>query len=96
VCARRNRPPPILSPIRKLAVAVTDNGLLAPELAAGIARVKSAESIGVGPALLNGQGLRAHAITAELLARAPRRSATRRTRRRKYNFSQTCRAVARK
>jgi hypothetical protein len=30
--------------LRTLAVAATDNGLLAPELAAGIARVKSAKS----------------------------------------------------
>jgi hypothetical protein len=36
-----------MSAIRKLAVEATDNGLLAPELAAGIARVKSAKSIGV-------------------------------------------------
>ena len=33
--------------VRKLAVEATDNGLLAPELAAGIQRVKSAKSIGV-------------------------------------------------
>ena len=31
-------------PIRKPAAATTDNGPLAPELAAGIARVKSAKS----------------------------------------------------
>ena len=31
-------------PFRKLAVEATDNGLLTPELAAGIARVKSAKS----------------------------------------------------
>src|SRR6202163_1405367 len=36
-----------MSAIRKLAVEATDNGLLAPELAAGIARVKSAKSIGI-------------------------------------------------
>lgn len=36
-----------MSAIRKLAVKATDNGLLAPELAAGIQRVKSAKSIGV-------------------------------------------------
>jgi len=36
-----------MSAIRKLAVEATDNGLLAPELAAGIQRVKSAKSIGV-------------------------------------------------
>jgi len=35
-------------PIRTLAVAATDHGLLAPELAAGIARPKSAKSISVG------------------------------------------------
>jgi hypothetical protein len=34
-----------MSAIRKLAVEATDNGLLAPELAAGIQRVKSAKSI---------------------------------------------------
>src|SRR5579862_8863639 len=36
-----------MSAIRKLAVEATDNGLLPPEIAAGIARVKSAKSIGV-------------------------------------------------
>ena len=36
-----------MSAIRKLAVEATDNGLLAPELAAGIARVESAQSVGV-------------------------------------------------
>src|SRR5450755_2988559 len=36
-----------MSAIRKLAVEATDNGLLAPEIAAGIQRVKSAKSIGV-------------------------------------------------
>jgi hypothetical protein len=35
-----------MSAIRKLAAPATDNGLPAPELAAGIARVKSAKSIG--------------------------------------------------
>jgi hypothetical protein len=39
--------PGIASPIRPLPVAATGNGVLAPELAAGIARVKSAKSIGV-------------------------------------------------
>ena len=34
-----------MSAIRKLAVEASDNGLLAPELAAGIARVKSAKSV---------------------------------------------------
>jgi hypothetical protein len=37
-----------MSAIRKLTVAATDNGLSAPELAAGIARGKRAKSIGVG------------------------------------------------
>jgi site-specific recombinase XerC len=36
-----------MSAIRKLACEAADNGLLAPELAAGIARVKSAKSVGV-------------------------------------------------
>src|SRR5258705_7178376 len=36
-----------MSAIRKLAVEASDNGLLAPELAAGIARVKSAKSVGI-------------------------------------------------
>jgi site-specific recombinase XerC len=36
-----------MSAIRKLAVEATDNGLLAPEMAAGIARVKSAKTQGV-------------------------------------------------
>src|SRR5438445_3251559 len=36
-----------ITAVRKLAVEAADNGLLAPELAAGIARVKSAKSIGV-------------------------------------------------
>src|SRR5579864_2091060 len=36
-----------MSAIRKLAAEAADNGLLAPELAAGIARVKSAKSIGI-------------------------------------------------
>ena len=36
-----------MSAIRKLAVEATDNGLLAPELAAGICRVKSVKSQGV-------------------------------------------------
>jgi integrase len=33
--------------IRKLAAEAADNGLLAPELAAGISRVKSAKSVGI-------------------------------------------------
>jgi site-specific recombinase XerC len=36
-----------MSAIRKLAAEAMDNGLLAPDLAAGIQRVKSAKSIGV-------------------------------------------------
>src|SRR5215475_11698456 len=36
-----------LSAIRKLAVEAADNGLLAPDLAAGIARVKGVKTIGV-------------------------------------------------
>ena len=36
-----------MSAIRKLAAEASDNGLIAPELAAGISRVKSAKSVGV-------------------------------------------------
>jgi site-specific recombinase XerC len=36
-----------MSAIRELAVEAADNGLLAPELAAGIGRVKSAKSVGI-------------------------------------------------
>src|ERR1043166_1521882 len=36
-----------MSAIRKFATEATDNGLLAPELAAGISRVKSAKSKGI-------------------------------------------------
>lgn len=36
-----------MSAIRKLAAEAADNGLLAPELAAGIARLKSAKCVGV-------------------------------------------------
>jgi hypothetical protein len=36
-----------LSAIRKLAIEAADNGLLAPELAAGIAHVKGAKSVGI-------------------------------------------------
>jgi site-specific recombinase XerD len=79
-----------MSAIRKLAVEAMDNGLLAPELAAGIARVKSAKSIGVrtgnwlslrqAQALLNApdiatmKGLRDRAIIAVLLGCGLRRS----------------------
>jgi site-specific recombinase XerD len=73
-----------MSAIRKLAVEATDNGLLAPELAAGIQRVKSAKSIGVragnwlslkqaqtllnAPEIATLKGLRDRAIIAVLLA----------------------------
>ena len=79
-----------MSAIRKLAVEATDNGLLAPELAAGIQRVKSAKCIGVragnwlslkqAQTLLNApdistlKGLRDRAIIAVLLGCALRRS----------------------
>ena len=36
-----------MSAIRKLAGEAADNGLLAPELAAGISRVKSVKSVGI-------------------------------------------------
>jgi hypothetical protein len=36
-----------MSAIRKLAAEAADNGLLAPELAAGISRVKSAKCVGI-------------------------------------------------
>ena len=36
-----------MSAIRKLAGEAVDNGLLAPELAAGIARVRSVKSVGI-------------------------------------------------
>jgi hypothetical protein len=36
-----------MSAIRKLAAEATDNGLLAPEMAAGVMRVKSAKTKGV-------------------------------------------------
>jgi site-specific recombinase XerD len=79
-----------MSAIRKLAVEATDNGLLAPELAAGISRVKSAKSIGVragnwlslrqaqalldAPDITTMKGLRDRAIIAMLLGCALRRS----------------------
>src|SRR5216684_3503034 len=79
-----------MSAIRKLAVEAADNGLLAPELAAGIARVKSAKSIGIrvgnwltlrqAQTLLNApdattvKGLRDRAILAVLLGCGLRRS----------------------
>jgi site-specific recombinase XerD len=79
-----------MSAIRKLAAEAADNGLLAPELAAGIARVKSAKSVGIrignwlsarqAQTLLNApdvttlRGLRDRAIIAVLLGCGLRRS----------------------
>jgi site-specific recombinase XerC len=80
----------LMSAIRKLAAEGADNGLLAPVLAAGIARVKSAKSVGIrsgnwlsecqAQSLLNApdtttlQGLRDRAILAVLLGCGLRRS----------------------
>src|SRR6266566_3046048 len=79
-----------MSAIRKLAVEASDNGLLAPELAAGICRVKSVKSQGIrvgnwlslrqAQALLSApdtamvKGLRDRAIIAVLLGCGLRRS----------------------
>lgn len=79
-----------ITAVRKLAAEAADNGLLAPELAVGIARVKSAKSMGVrtgnwlslkqAQALLNApditttKGLRDRAIIAVLLGCGLRRS----------------------
>ncbi len=79
-----------MSAIRKLAAEAADNGLLAPELAAGIARVKSAKTVGVragnwlsarqAQSLLNApdtttlKGLRDRAILAVLFGCGLRRS----------------------
>src|SRR3984893_14615185 len=79
-----------MSAIRKLAAEAADNGLLAPELAAGIARVKSAKTQGIrtgnwlslrqAQALLSApdatttKGLRDRAIIAVLLGCGLRRS----------------------
>jgi site-specific recombinase XerD len=79
-----------MSAVRKLAAEAADNGLLAPELAAGIARVKSAKSVGIrvgnwlslrqAQTLLNTpdpstlKGLRDRAILAVLLGCGLRRS----------------------
>src|SRR6202521_5261790 len=79
-----------MSAIRKLASEAVDNGLIAPEIAAGIARIKSAKSTGVrvgnwlslrqAQALLNApdiatvKGLRDRAIIAVLLGCGLRRS----------------------
>src|SRR5437016_2913868 len=79
-----------MSAIRKLAAEAADNGLLAPDLAAGIARVKSAKSIGIrvgnwlslrqaqallsAPDISTVKGLRDRAILAVLLGCGLRRS----------------------
>src|ERR1700676_3531707 len=79
-----------MSAIRKVAAEAADNGLLAPELAAGIARVRSAKSVGIrmgnwlsvrqAQSLLNAPdvttvtGLRDRAILAVLLGCGLRRS----------------------
>src|SRR6201982_1187954 len=79
-----------MSAIRKLAAEAADNGLLAPELAAGISRVKSAKTQGIrvgnwlslrqAQALLSApdtattKGLRDRAIIAVLLGCGLRRS----------------------
>ena len=79
-----------MSAIRKLASEAADNGLLAPELAAGISRVKSVKSTGIrignwlsvrqAQSLLNApdittvRGLRDRAILAVLLGCGLRRS----------------------
>jgi len=79
-----------MAAIRKLAVEAADNGLLAPELAAGIARVKSAKSVGIrvgnwlslrqaqtllsAPSIATVKGLRDRAILAVLLGCGLRRS----------------------
>ena len=79
-----------MSAIRKLAMEAADNGLLDPELAAGIRRVKSVKSVGIrvgnwlslrqAQALVNApdittlKGLRDRAILAVLLGCGLRRS----------------------
>jgi site-specific recombinase XerD len=79
-----------MSAIRKLAAEAADNGLLAPELAAGISRVKSAKTQGIrvgnwlslrqaqallsAPDITTIRGLRDRAILAVLLACGLRRS----------------------
>src|SRR5215475_9816693 len=83
-----------ITAVRKLAVEAADNGLLAPELASGITRVKGVASKGVrlgnwlsarqAQALLNApdvstpKGLRDRAILAVLLGCGLRRSEERR------------------
>jgi site-specific recombinase XerD len=79
-----------MSAIRKLAAEAADNGLLAPELAAGISRVKSAKTQGIrvgnwlshrqaqallsAPDITTVRGLRDRAILAILLGCGLRRS----------------------
>ena len=79
-----------ITAVRKLAVEAADNGLLAPELAAGITRVKGAKSIGVrtgnwlsvqqaqkllnAPDVTTKKGLRDRAMLAVLLGCGLRRS----------------------
>src|SRR5260370_22836570 len=79
-----------MSAIRKLAAEAADNGLIAPELAAGIARVKSVKSTGIrvgnwlslrqaqsllsAPDTATVKGLRDRAILAVLLGCGLRRS----------------------
>src|ERR1700746_1449670 len=79
-----------MSAIRKLAAEAADNGLLAPELAAGISRVKSAKTQGIrvgnwlslrqaqallsAPDIATLRGLRDRAIIAVLLGCGLRRS----------------------
>src|SRR5215470_14094707 len=79
-----------MSAIRKLAGEAADNGLLAPELAAGISRVKSVKSTGIrvgnwlslrqaqallsAPDVATVKGLRDRAILAVLLGCGLRRS----------------------
>ena len=94
--ARHSRPEALarrrssLSAIRKLAAEAADKGLLAPELAAGIARVRSAKSVGIrvgnwlsvrqaqallcAPDIATLRGLRDRAILAVLLGCGLRRS----------------------
>src|ERR1700693_2960644 len=79
-----------ITAVRKLAVEAADNGLLAPELAAGITRVKGAQSVGVrvgnwlsvqqaqkllnAPDISTKKGLRDRAMLAILLGCGLRRS----------------------
>jgi len=79
-----------MSAIRKLAAEAADNGMLAPELASGIARVKSAKSVGIragnwlsarqaqnllnAPDITTLKGLRDRAILAVLFGCGLRRS----------------------